>query len=125
MAKICDFGLCHVVDPVRKMAYMERLVGTPDYQAPEMADDTWITTAVDMWAYGIVLYEMAVGYKPKQIKHLNLPQLAEGIPYFKKNWVQKDPQLIDLIRRCLLQDPNERITAEEALQHPFFASNES
>ena len=60
-----------------------------------------ITTAVDMWAYGIVLYEMAVGYKPKKIKHLNLPHFAEGIPYFKKHWLQKDLQLIDLIRKCL------------------------
>lgn len=82
-------------------SYMEVKVGTQDYQAPEMTNDTWITPAVDMWAYGIVLYEMTVGYKPKKIKHLNLPQLAEGIPYFKKNWAKKDPQLIDLIRRCL------------------------
>jgi len=80
---------------------MQRAVGTTDYQAPEIANETWITTAVDMYAYGIVLYEMAVGYHPKKIKHLNLPQLADGIPYFKKNWVQRDPQLIDLIRRCL------------------------
>ena len=87
IAKIIDFGLCHVVDPVTKMAFMERMVGTQDYQAPEMADQTWITPAIDMWAYGIVLYEMAVGYKPKKIRHLNMPQLADGIPYFKKNWV--------------------------------------
>ena len=55
------------------MAYMQYCVGTPDYQAPEMKNGVWITPAVDMWAYGIVLYEMAVGYKPKKIKHLNLP----------------------------------------------------
>ena len=52
-----------------------------------MANNTQISAAVDMWAYGIVLYEMAVGYKPRKIKHLKVPQLAEGIPYFKKNWV--------------------------------------
>lgn len=73
IAKICDFGLCHLIDPQKQMAYMEVSVGTLDYQAPEMADQTWITPAVDMWAFGIVLYEMAVGYKPKKIKHLNLP----------------------------------------------------
>ena len=86
-----------------------------------MRDETTVTGAIDMWAYGIVLYEMAVGYKPKQIKHLNLPELVEGTPYFKKNWVQKDPHLIDLIRRCLQLDPGSRITADEALQHPYFA----
>ena len=52
-----------------------------------MADGTWITPAIDMWAYGIVLYELAVGYKPKKLRHLALPQICQGIPYFKKNWV--------------------------------------
>ena len=99
---------------------MEKLVGTADYQAPEMADDVWVSTAIDMWAYGIVLYEMAVGYKPKKLRYLNMPQLVEGIPYFKKNWVQKDQKLIDLIRRCLQPEPKDRISAEEALQHPYF-----
>lgn len=108
------------------MAYMSCCVGTPDYQAPEMADGVWISPAVDIWAYGIVLYEMAVGYKPKKIKHLSLPQLTDNIPYFKKNWVQKDPNLIDLIRCCLQKDPADRITAEEALKHPYFTfDNES
>ena len=77
-----------------------------------MKKQTWITPAVDIWAFGIVLYEMAVGYKPKKIKHLNLPMLTDGIPYFKKNWVQKDPQLVDLVKKCLHRDPRERITAE-------------
>lgn len=61
------------MEPGKKAAFMELSVGTLDYQAPEMAPKTWITPAVDMWAYGIVLYEMAVGYKPKNIMHLNLP----------------------------------------------------
>ena len=94
---------------------MERCVGTIDYQAPEMADGVWISTAVDMWAFGIVMYEMAVGYKPSKIAHLNLPQLPSGVPFFKKNWVSKNPKLIDLVRRCLVLDPKERITAEQAL----------
>ena len=97
------------------MAYMELIVGTQDYQAPEMASATYVSPAIDMWAYGIMLYEMAVGYKPKKIKHLNMPQLADGIPYFKKNWLQKDPNLIDLIKLCLQRNPKTRITAEEAL----------
>lgn len=80
-----------------------------------MQSGVHITAAVDMWAFGIVLYEMAVGYKPKQIKHLNLPQIAPGIPYFKKNWAKKDDKLLDLVRLCLKMDPKQRISAEEAL----------
>ena len=99
---------------------MERVVGTPDYQAPEMKNESWITPAIDMWAYGIVLYEMAVGYKPQKIRHLKLPALTDNISYFKNHWHQKDPNLLDLIKRCLQADPSERITAKEALQHPYF-----
>ena len=85
-----------------------------------MREDAYISTAVDIWAYGIVLYEMAVGYHPKKIKHLQLPMLTDRIPYFKKHWIGKDPNLIDLIKRCLQTKPADRITAEEALSHPFF-----
>lgn len=99
---------------------MKALVGTEDYQAPEMAKDAWITTAVDMWAFGIVLYEMAVGYHPKKIMHLQLPKLTEKIPYFKKHWVNKDPLLLELIKKCLQTNPADRITAEEALSHAYF-----
>lgn len=73
VAKICDFGLCHIIEPSTKMAFMQQRVGTQDYQAPEIADNVWVSPAIDMWAYGIVLYEMAVGYKPKKLKHLNMP----------------------------------------------------
>ena len=52
-----------------------------------MADEVWISPAIDVWAYGILLYEMAVGYKPKKLKYLTMPQLVDGVPYFKKNWV--------------------------------------
>ena len=117
---MCDFGLCHVVDQERRAAFMKCLVGTHDYQAPEMHEGAWITPAVDIWAFGIVLYEMAVGYHPKKIQHLQLPKLTDKVPYFKKHWMNKDPVLLDLIRRCLQTNPHERITAEEALQHAYF-----
>lgn len=126
LAKVIDFGLCNVVSKWEEQksagqqsTYLERVVGTPDYQAPEMANESWITPAIDMWAYGIVLYEMAVGYRPQKIKHLSLPTLTGNISYFPKHWHKKDPNLLDLIKKCLSEDPSKRITAQEALQHPF------
>lgn len=118
MAKVIDFGLCNVVSnwdrekPAgHQLTYLERVVGTQDYQAPEVKNESWITPAIDMWSYGIVLYEMAVGYKPQKIKDLGLPQLTGNVSYFKKHWLQKDPNLLDLIKRCLHEDPSKRITA--------------
>lgn len=37
---------------------MEKRVGTPGYQAPEVKSGSLVSTAVDMWAFGVVLYEM-------------------------------------------------------------------
>jgi novel protein kinase C eta type len=98
MAKLIDFGLCHVLEQGQKTTLMETLVGTKDYQAPEMRAGAHISTAVDLWAFGIVLYEMAVGYHPNKIQHLELPKLNDRVPYFKKHWVNRDPLLLDLIK---------------------------
>jgi serine/threonine protein kinase len=46
---------------------MEWKVGTPGYQAPEIANGASVTPAIDMWSYGILLHELAVGYKPTSI----------------------------------------------------------
>jgi serine/threonine protein kinase len=43
---------------------MKFRVGTSGYQAPEVISETTVTQAIDMWSYGIILYELAVAYKP-------------------------------------------------------------
>lgn len=37
--------------------------------APEMREKAQVGTAIDMWSYGILLYEMAVAYKPTSVKN--------------------------------------------------------
>lgn len=46
----------------RKMALSA--VGTPDYIAPEMLKKTGYTELVDWWAFGVMIYEMLIGYAP-------------------------------------------------------------
>jgi len=57
--KLCDFGLCNIIQGGK--AVMECKVGTPGYQAPEIANGAIVTPAIDMWSYGILLHELAVG----------------------------------------------------------------
>lgn len=106
--KLIDFGLCSVIaDPSTQMSFMEQKVGTEKYQAPEVASGAWISSAIDVWAFGVLLYELAVGYKPQTLENLvnvNYYQPNKGcvkMPFFQKDWAKREPQLLDLVSRCL------------------------
>ena len=91
---------------------MECKVGTPGYQAPEMANGAKVTTAIDIWSYGILLHEWAVGYKPANS--------ISDVIIIEKHWNKVDPQLLELVKLCLKYVPEQRNTAREALKHPYF-----
>lgn len=87
-----------------------------------MGSKSWITPAVDIFAFGILLYEMAMGYKPsKLVGYQNIPELVAGVKYIANNWKGKE-EVLDLVTRCLACKPESRITAQEALGHPLFLS---
>lgn len=66
-----------------------------------------------MWSLGVVLYEMAVAYKPTQVQ--NYRYGSGPIPFRKVDWKKRSPKLQDLISSCLEVNPNKRITSDEAL----------
>jgi serine/threonine protein kinase len=116
--KIWDFGLSHIIDPKKGKVYITDVSGTFGHIAPEAKSYWYITTAVDMWCYGLILYEMAVAYKPTVMKNFSY---SDGeIPFRKVDWRRKSPQLTDLISKLMKYEPEDRLSAEEALQHPWF-----
>ena len=71
--KICDFGISLVMTPElfegKKQAFMKVRSGSGGYIAPEVKGQNIIVSpAIDMWAFGIVLYEMCVAYQPIQVR---------------------------------------------------------
>lgn len=60
--KLTDFGISSLVDTERARSTM--LVGTPQYIAPEVSEGKDVTAASDMYALGIMLYELACGVTP-------------------------------------------------------------
>ena len=121
--KICDFGLSHIVDPEKgNKSYIDDVSGTLGHIAPEVKSNCLIGTEVDIWCVGLILYEMAVAYKPTHVK--NFSYSSGEIPFRKYDWKRKNPHLQDLIAKCMNYEPSNRISAEEALQHPWFSSHD-
>lgn len=72
-----------------------------------------------MWSFGISLYQMATAYFPTAIK--NYKYGSGPIPFRAVDWKYFDfAKLKDLIIRCLEMNPENRITAKEALNHQWF-----
>ncbi|KAJ5071090.1 serine/threonine-protein kinase fhke-related [Anaeramoeba ignava] len=124
--KICDFGLSRFTSEKEKMS---TFVGTLQYLAPEIIVQLYpesiakgYTKACDLWSCGIILYVLLSGYIPfTSLKQtMIMKQILEGdIDFPPDIFSNVSIAARNLIRRMLTVDPLHRITAEEALQHPW------
>ncbi|XP_023214970.1 serine/threonine-protein kinase Chk2-like isoform X3 [Centruroides sculpturatus] len=122
--KVTDFGLSKFVN---EQTMLKTFCGTPTYLAPEIivsAGSGSYTKAIDCWSLGVILYICLVGYPPFSDDYKDMPltdQIIQGRYRFPlKYWHHVSKPAIDLIKRLLTVNPNNRITLEEALQHPWF-----
>lgn len=107
-AVIVDFGLADTFRAEHDAAAPGRIAGTPAYMAPEQIENNPLTPATDIYALGVVLFEMVsgklpfVGSTPAETARLRLtrdaPSLTSVVPYAPKTWD-------DTIRACLQRDP--------------------
>lgn len=119
--KFCDFGLAHQADSkYNGKAPKKNTVGTWGYIAPEVKNSKFIGKEADVWSLGLTFYEMACAYKPTQVKNY---KYGEGeLPFRKYDWRGRSEELKNLISAMMEIDPEKRITAEDALQHPYFST---
>jgi len=101
--------------------------GTPGYLSPEVLRKEPYTYAVDIWACGVILYILLVGYPPfwDDDQHRMFDQIKKGkYEYPSPEWDSVTKAAKELIDRMMCMDQNKRITAEEALKHPWIQSRD-
>jgi tetratricopeptide (TPR) repeat protein len=120
-AVVTDFGLAH--EPARERRGEvddEWIVGTPTYMAPEQVLGQETSPATDLYALGVVIYEMVTGNVPfpgdtpmsSAIRRLNEPPVPPRV-----HVPDLDPRWEEVIRRCLERDPADRFASAEDLLH--------
>ncbi|KAJ3318230.1 hypothetical protein HDU76_000892 [Blyttiomyces sp. JEL0837] len=121
--KISDFGLAKLVG---EESFLKTLCGTPNYVAPEVlspAAGRAYGKPVDLWSCGVILYICLCGFPPFS-EELAPPSMSEQIrrgmySFPMPFWEDVSSEAIDLVEKLIKVDPDERLTAEEALQHPW------
>lgn len=145
--KLADFGLARAFGiPMRNYSHE---VVTLWYRAPDvLLGSGKYSTPIDIWSIGCILAEMATG-RPlfpggntnDQLMHIfrilgtpnaqtwpavvELPEWDENFPIYPAKKLEKvvpglTEQGYDILKKCLQYDPSKRITAEVALNHPYF-----
>ena len=93
--------------------------GTPIYLAPEIINNRGHDEKVDIWCIGVLMFELMTGFSPFQGN--DIKTLKYNISRFKIVWPSEmDRDAADLISRILKYNPEERISLEQMLLHPFF-----
>ncbi|KAM6894993.1 calcium/calmodulin-dependent protein kinase type II subunit delta isoform 2-T2 [Lycodopsis pacificus] len=118
--KLADFGLAIEVQGEQQAWF--GFAGTPGYLSPEVLRKDPYGKPVDMWACGVILYILLVGYPPfwDEDQHRLYQQIKAGAYDFPSpEWDTVTPEAKDLINKMLTINPAKRVTATDALKHPW------
>ncbi|XP_072037970.1 calcium/calmodulin-dependent protein kinase type II delta chain-like [Amphiura filiformis] len=123
--KLADFGLAIEVQGEQQAWY--GFAGTPGYLSPEVLRKDPYGKPVDIWACGVILYILLVGYPPfwDEDQHRLYSQIKAGAyDYPSPEWDTVTPEAKNLINSMLTVNPAKRITAQDALKHPWICQRE-
>ncbi|KAK0398916.1 hypothetical protein QR680_002811 [Steinernema hermaphroditum] len=123
--KLADFGLAIEVQGDTEAWF--GFAGTPGYLSPEVLKKDPYGKPVDIWACGVILYILLVGYPPfwDEDQHRLYAQIKAGAyDYPSPEWDTVTPEAKSLIDNMLTVNPKKRITAEQALKVPWICNRE-
>ncbi|KAL2226055.1 CDPK-related kinase 1 [Sesamum indicum] len=118
--KAIDFGLSDYVKPDERL---NDIVGSAYYVAPEVLHRSYGTEA-DMWSIGVIAYILLCGSRPFWARTESgiFRAVLKADPSFDEApWPSLSPDAIDFVKRLLNKDYRKRLTAAQALSHPWLA----
>ncbi|MFO0589019.1 MAG: serine/threonine-protein kinase [Polyangiaceae bacterium] len=121
--KVLDFGVSKILServtggPDARATATGHAMGSPAYMSPEQAKSAnKVDARADLWSLGVVLFEMFAGQLPfpgetayaviGEVLHGPIPKLKDVVP-------KLDMRLADLVARCIVRDPNARVSSAE------------
>ncbi|CAI0429761.1 unnamed protein product [Linum tenue] len=120
--KAIDFGLSDFVKPDERL---NDIVGSAYYVAPEVLHRAYGTEA-DVWSIGVIAYILLCGSRPFWARTESgiFRAVLKADPSFDEApWPSMSPEARDFVKRLLNKDPRKRITAAQALSHPWIKSS--
>jgi len=122
--KIADFGLSK---DFSDSAAMTTCCGSPSYVAPEVLQQGMYNNSCDIWSIGVILYVLLSGFLPffgETQEELFDKILTGSYSFANKVWDEISPTAKDLVTKMLTLNEEDRPTAKQCLEHPWFkASN--
>ena len=120
--KVLDFGLAKAMEPAFAMAaglsesptvttpamtQAGRILGTPAYMSPEQAEGKPVDKRTDIWAFGVVVYEMVTGQAP--FIGESFASTAAAVLRTEPDWARVPPGLRPMLVACLEKDRRRRL----------------
>ncbi|CAH8372896.1 unnamed protein product [Eruca vesicaria subsp. sativa] len=118
--KVIDFGLSDFVRPDERL---NDIVGSAYYVAPEVLHRSY-TTEADVWSIGVIAYILLCGSRPFWARTESgiFRAVLKAEPSFNEPpWPSLSFEAKDFVKRLLYKDPRKRMTASQALMHPWIA----
>ncbi|XP_019187250.1 PREDICTED: CDPK-related kinase 7-like [Ipomoea nil] len=120
--KAIDFGLSDYVKPDERL---NDIVGSAYYVAPEVLHRSYGTEA-DMWSIGVIAYILLCGSRPFWARTESgiFRAVLKADPSFDEApWPNLSPDAVDFVKRLLNKDYRKRLTAAQALSHPWLVGH--
>ncbi|XP_022135852.1 CDPK-related kinase 5-like [Momordica charantia] len=120
--KAIDFGLSDFVKPDERL---NDIVGSAYYVAPEVLHRSYGTEA-DVWSIGVIAYILLCGSRPfwaRTESGIFRAVLKADLSFDEGPWPSLSSEAKDFVKRLLNKDPRKRLTAAQALSHPWIRNH--